>query len=184
MKFSKFFAGAAALLTVATSVCASPITVTLNAPAFTTYSGPWSAGSHISGVMTFDSSLLDAAGNGVAETSSYSIKPNFTWSFTDGLNTFNNINTTQNFDIAVSFAAFVPTSWNIDPTFGVTPMGDIFVNSSGRNESYYNNAFAAGPNASVSNWVVTRQANVPEPGSLALIGLGLAGAAAMRRRKV
>lgn len=73
--------------------------------------------------------------------------------------------------------------WKIDTTHGVTPWADNAVNSNGYNESYFSYGYAAGPNASSSNWAVTREASVPEPGSLALVGLALAGAAVVRARK-
>lgn len=183
MNIAKFLARAAAIFAVAASAHAAPITATVNAPVFTLITGTFNQGARISGSITFDSSMLDAAGSGYVSTYSGAINPGITWSFTDGLNTFNNANTLYNFAIVMGFANFAPTYWNIDTTYGVTPWADIFLYSPGANVSYHQEDYAVGPNATASDWVVTRAGEVPEPGSLALIGLGLAGAAALRRRK-
>lgn len=173
-------ATASAQATILTYDFAAPTFTTLNNSVFTKTNG-------ITGTVSFDSSLLSPIGAGtVTSTIRNGNKQNFldgfSWSFTDGYNTFNNVKTLNNFTISITYTNFMPSGWDIDTTHGVTANADIFVNSGGGNNiSYYKGAWAQGAASTAANW--TRVNAVPEPGSVALMGLGLAGLAMLRRRK-
>ncbi len=175
-------AAVASLFAVSQLAGAAPLSYQFNGPAFTYGEGVFQNGGKITGEISFDDTALDASGNGSIASWSGNINPDFSWSFKDGYNDFNNVNTLYSFTMQVSFTNFMPSSWNIDATHGWTH-NDIFVNSGGNNYSIYQGQHAFGPNASAANWTRVQAADVPEPGSIALMGLGMAGLAALRRRK-
>lgn len=174
-------AAAIVLFALAASAHATTLTYHLTAPTFTYYAdGVFTEDDGITGYFSFDDSKLDG-GNGTITTSVYGINPGVKWSFSDGYNTFNDDITKTSFIIQMSFKDFAPVYWNIDTTFGYT-VRDIFVESSGYNESYFDGSHAVGAPTDASSWTLGGPTGVPEPASIALLGLGLAGIAALRRR--
>ena len=155
---------------------ATPLAYTFDGPTFTNVQAPYTSTSKITGKVGFDSSLLDANGNGNVYSYWGNSNPGFAWAFDDGLNHFDNLNTIYNFHVSLVFTNFAVTGWYIDTTYGWT-YNDIFV-SDWANHSVYQNVMSSGPQVSAANWN-----KVPEPGSIALLGLGLAGLAGIRRRK-
>jgi len=118
-----------------------------------------------------------------------------TWDFTlDGglpagfydAETFNlsalNINLTQNIFITQQFTQLTGTSLNNgvagfgNPTVGISP-NNVYINSSSTPEGLY--TFSGG----VPNQFGYHVEVVPEPGTFAIAGLGLAGLVVLRRRK-
>jgi hypothetical protein len=140
-------------------------------------------GDHISGKVTFDSSLLDASGNGVVQSSLYSINQLVSWQFQDGHNFFTNANDTYDWNMVLDYSNFEVVGWNIDPTANVTTEADIWTNSSqNTNISYYNGDSALASNGvSVANW--TTISTVPVPAAVWLFGSALAGFVGFNRRK-
>jgi len=162
---------AASILTL--PLMASPVTYTYTGNDFETASGPYALTDFVSGFFTLASPLADNLVFGTITPASYS--------FTDQLQTFSNISPPPGvtFEVGTDASGDI-NKWSIDLQNGLN-----VVSTTSFSSDFGEMASGAGSNlGNPGTWVMTGGGTspVPEPGNLALIGIGLVAIGLVRRK--
>jgi hypothetical protein len=175
MKFLGLAMAAAAFIGVAATDACANVIYNYSGLDFTVFANPpWTTSDNITGTLTLTSALPTNLPSDTNETSLVSA-----FSFSDGVRNFTKSNT------PFPDYAFL---------FGTDTFGDItswyfqFVNAGGLELTSENDAGFIGDSVGINNIKYAQSAGagqwtVPEPGSLSLLGAGLAGLAFARRRR-